>query len=47
MFLEKVIEKNPELIRCSFAYHQDGTILPDTYILDLDSIVHNLKKLEM
>lgn len=46
MFLEKVIEKNPELIRCAFAYHQDGTILPDTYILDLDSIVHNAEKMK-
>ena len=46
MFLEKVMERNPELIRCAFAMHQKGTILPDTYVLDLDTIASNAQKMK-
>lgn len=46
MFLEKVIERNPELIHCAFDLHRKGLILPDTYILDLDRITENGRKMK-
>ena len=46
MFLEKVMERNPELVRCAFDLHRNGRILPDTYILDLDSIANNARKMK-
>ena len=46
MFLEKVLERNPELIRCAFDLHRDGKILPDTYVLDLDRITENARKMK-
>lgn len=45
MFLNKLIENNPKLFDYAFKAHQDGLILPDTYILDLDTIISNGKKL--
>ncbi len=46
MFLEKVIERNPELLNCAFQFHQEGIILPDTYVLDLDAITQNARKMK-
>ena len=46
MFLEKLIERNPKLIECAFKLHQEGIVLPDTYILDLDSILYNAKEMK-
>ena len=46
MFLEKVIERNPGLLNCAFQFHQEGIILPDTYILDLDAITENAGKMK-
>ena len=46
MFLEKVIKRNPELVRCAFALHREGKILPDTYVLDLDCICENARKMK-
>lgn len=45
MFLNKLRKNNPALLRYAFAAHQSGEILPDTYLLDLDSIVENGKKM--
>ncbi|MGL5428270.1 MAG: YhfX family PLP-dependent enzyme [Cetobacterium sp.] len=45
MFLDIVQEKNPELIKASIKLHQEGKILPDTYVLDVDSILENAKML--
>ncbi|MCB5951793.1 YhfX family PLP-dependent enzyme [Enterococcus sp. BWT-B8] len=41
MFLEVVRRRNPKLINTAKQLHQTGQILPDTYILDLDSIIAN------
>ena len=41
MFLEKVMKKNQKLIECGFDMHLKGMILPDTYVLDLDTIIDN------
>ena len=41
MFLDKVLENNWKLVECAFDMHNRGIILPDTYILDLDTIEAN------
>ena len=41
MFLNKTIERNKKLIEASFQLHQDGTILPDTYVIDIDTLKQN------
>lgn len=41
MFLDKTIKYNKSLIQCAFTLHQEGRISPDTYILDLDTIMKN------
>jgi len=46
MFLDKAIEKNPELIEFAFKLQQEGQILPDTYVLDYDTIIENGKKMK-
>ena len=43
MFLNKLIENNEQLIKTAFKLHQNNEILPDTYLLDLDTIVSNGK----
>ena len=47
MFLQKVIEKDPELIKTVFTYHQKGMILPDTYVVDMDSLLSNAKNIKI
>ena len=37
MFLEKTIERNRELVQAAFNLHREGLILPDTYVIDLDT----------
>lgn len=46
MFLEKTIKRNNDLISVAFDLHQRGIIEPDTYILDLDRIIENAKKIK-
>lgn len=41
MFLNKLRENNPALLRYAFEAHRRGDILPDTYLLDLDTILEN------
>ncbi|KAF1299357.1 amino-acid racemase [Enterococcus sp. JM4C] len=41
MFLPMMKQENPALIDAGIHLHQSGQILPDTYILDLDTIVSN------
>ncbi len=41
MFLQKLLEDNRPLAQVAFQWQQDGTILPDTYLLDLDQIRQN------
>lgn len=43
MFLDLTLNRNPSLIKTAFLLHQNGLIEPDTYVLDLDSIVNNAK----
>lgn len=41
MFLDVVRRRNPQLIDAAKMLHQTGQILPDTYVLDLDTIQAN------
>ena len=41
MFLYKTAKRNPELMEAAVLLHQSGKILPDTYVLDYDSIQEN------
>lgn len=45
MFLSQLQKRNPELIDFAFKLHEDGQILPDTYVIDLDTISENTKKI--
>lgn len=45
MFMESVKQRNPKLIQASIELHQSGSILPDTYVLDLDTIKENAVKI--
>lgn len=41
MFLNSTLRRNKELIEASFNLHQTGQILPDTYVIDLDTLKKN------
>lgn len=41
MFLDMTIRRNRKLVETAFELHQNGIIEPDTYILDVDSILYN------
>jgi len=45
MFMNMVKKRNPKLIQEATKLHQSEKILPDTYVLDLDIIRENAKKL--
>lgn len=45
MFLNKLQQTNPELLRFAFEAHQNGLVMPDTYLLDADTIVENGKQM--
>jgi predicted amino acid racemase len=45
MFLEKTIRRNPELIKTCLDLHQSGQIMPDTYVIDLDTLLENAKNI--
>lgn len=46
MFLEVTKRRNPQLVEAAIKLHQEGVILPDTYVLDLDRIEGNVKYLK-
>ena len=41
MFLEKLTQRNPRLIDAAVKLHQKGILLPDTYIIDLPTLLEN------
>lgn len=45
MFLTKTINRNSLLIKEAFALHQSGTILPDTYLVDMDTLISNAERM--
>lgn len=45
LFLKKIAEQNPLLLAYAFSLHRKGEILPDSYVLDLDSIMENAQQI--
>ena len=41
LFLNSTIKRNPQLIETAFYLHRTSVISPDTYIIDVDSILEN------
>lgn len=41
MFLDRLMERNRPLAEIALRWQQDGTILPDTYVVDVDTVVEN------
>lgn len=41
MFLKATAERNPELLEYAFSCHTSGKVLPDTYLIDLDTLLEN------
>lgn len=44
MFLDQTIRRNQSLLETAFQLHQSGTILPDSYVLDVDTFLENSRK---
>ena len=45
MFLEKTIKDNKKLIDYTINLHKEGKILPDTYVIDVDTLIENATKI--
>lgn len=45
MFLKKTIERNPQLIEHALKLHQEEQILPDSFVIDLDTLLDNARKI--
>ncbi|WP_432748862.1 YhfX family PLP-dependent enzyme [Pectinatus frisingensis] len=43
MFLETTRSNNTALIKAAIELHKQGAIMPDTYVLDYDSLMHNAR----
>lgn len=41
MYLDLIKKKNPKLLEVALDLHQQGEILPDSYIVDIDQLVNN------
>lgn len=46
MFLDRLLATNQPLVNAAFELHQNGELLPDTYILDLDMITRNAEAMK-
>lgn len=45
MFLNQTIRRNQKLVETAFRLHQDGVILPDSYVVDVDIFLENARKM--
>jgi predicted amino acid racemase len=45
MYLQRLIERNPRLMETAITLHQKGRIPPNTWLIDLDTIVDNARAL--
>ncbi|RHW29717.1 YhfX family PLP-dependent enzyme [Oceanobacillus profundus] len=45
MFLDATLKQNRKLIETAIEFHQQGLISPNTYVLDLDMVKHNVQLL--
>ena len=46
MFLRSLAQTNKALAGAAFALHREGAILPDTYVIDLDTFQANAKRMK-
>lgn len=46
MFLDRLIETNRPLAELALAWEADGTVLPDTYVIDLDMVLRNARTMK-
>ena len=46
MFLDRLLKTNEPLAQLAFAWQQDGTVLPDTYLIDLDMLTKNAESIK-
>lgn len=46
MFLDAVMKKNRKLVETGFSLHQRGLIAPDSYVVDLDSLLNNAENIK-
>ncbi|SHF14534.1 Predicted amino acid racemase [Seinonella peptonophila] len=47
MFTDVIKRRNPSLLKASVMLHQSGQIPPNTYVVDLDALTHNIQKLSL
>ncbi len=45
MFLNKIKQENTTLLKNAFLLHQSGQILPDSFVIDIDTMLENAKKM--
>jgi len=45
MFLEVIRRRNPELLRAAITLHQQGAIPPNCYVIDLDAVTRNARRI--
>lgn len=45
MFIEQTVKKNRKLIETAFSLHQSGQLMPDSYLVDVDSLLENAGKI--
>ena len=45
MFLGRTIDNNSKLIEAAFSMHQKGVVQPDSYIVDVDTLLQNAKNI--
>lgn len=45
MFIEQTVKRNRELIEAAFSLHQSGRLMPDSYLVDMDSLLSNAKQI--
>ena len=45
MYLQRLMERNPQLMEIAIRLHQDGRIPPNTWLIDLDTVAENARTL--
>ena len=45
MFLQTLMRRNPKLVRAAYKLHKDCRILPDSYVIDVDMLLQNARRI--
>jgi hypothetical protein len=43
MYMQRVLERNPQLLEAGLRFHRDGSIPPNTFLIDLDTVADNAR----